>query len=196
MSNESTEPKKIQCPCCGQMTLTPPLNINTDLTDHYLSCIMTGVPFQHMYPLYNGKIKITVSLLSAADMLTVDSAVTLVKHWLETTSSDVYDKLGGMLRTYSFVQQVECLAETTKVYAPANAMIACAQEILKHRGSDDTKLTPTVADGLLQKYSNNDTLSPLPYQLIEAVCKTHVTLYNILTETGFDPNFWKGIELA
>ena len=198
MSDEPKEPKKIQCPCCGQMTLTQPLNINTDLTDHYLSCIMTGVPFHHIYPLYDGKIKITISVLSQEDMLTIDSAVTVVKDRLDATGNDKYDKLGGMLRSYAFVTNVECAGQTTKVYTPASSMIACAQEILKYRGVSDSEvgLTEEIFDELLKKYSNNETLSPLPYPLIEAVCKTHITLYNILTDTGFDPNFWKGIELA
>lgn len=198
MSDEPKEPKKIKCPCCGQLTLTPPLDINTELTDHYLSCIMTGVPFHHTYPLYDGKIKITISVLSSEDMLTIDSAVTFIKDKLDSTNNDVYDQLGGMIRAYAFVSNVECVGKTTKVYTPASSMLSCAQDVLKLRVSDepDIGLTPEAAEELLKKYKNNDILSPLPFPMLEAVCKTHITIYNILTETGFDPNFWKGIELA
>ena len=192
MSEEQKEPKKIKCPCCGQLTLTQPLEINTDLTDHYLSCIMSGVPFHHTYPLFDGKIEITISMLLSEDLLVIDRAVTKLEDAMKAEEEkDDFDRLGGMLRSYAFVKEIQFKSGQTKTYTPANDMIRCANLLI----TSEEPLKDTVKN-LLQQFNKNEILSPLPYPLIESVCKTHITLYNILTDTGFDANFWKGIELA
>jgi hypothetical protein len=41
-----------------------------------------------------------------------------------------------------------------------------------------------------------EKLSSLPDIMLQTIVRTHNDIYNILMQTGFDENFWKGIELA
>jgi hypothetical protein len=55
---------------------------------------------------------------------------------------------------------------------------------------------PDVLRGIYADCCNEEELSSMPDIMLRAVVKTHNDIYNILMETGFDANFWKGIELA
>lgn len=61
---EKKAPEFITCPCCGKPTLVKPLELNGPILDHYIACLVSGVPFSHTYPIYKGKLEVTVSRLT------------------------------------------------------------------------------------------------------------------------------------
>ena len=46
-TTKETEIEYVTCPCCGKPTLVRPIKIKGTVLDHYLTCIMSGVPFWH-----------------------------------------------------------------------------------------------------------------------------------------------------
>ena len=63
-NNAHSDDNLIVCPCCHQKTLHKPVKPNAQVTDQWMACLITGVPFNHTYPIYGGRINVTVTRLS------------------------------------------------------------------------------------------------------------------------------------
>lgn len=201
----------IKCPCCGELTLRKPLDIKSAVLEEYMASIISGVPFQHTYTLYK-QISVTVSVLSKEADRKMYMAGTLLDRLLRSLPAEkeelrAYAKeLSGTLQAYIYVTSIitERDGKTVKQMYPAEAVCKVCDELASLEGDICAyAVMPTPAAAILDKLvelhtrlCNESVLSTIPDVLIRAVVRTHMQLYNILMTTGFDENFWEGIELA
>lgn len=196
---KTTENKELmRCPCCGEMTLHRPLEIKSAVLDEYMASIISGVQFQHTYTLY-GSVDITVTILSKQDGRRVYTTLQMLDKIIKDTNTpdalkQKMDELYGTIQLYSTITNIRTRKDgmVQKRFTPAEAIMETCDSILA-LGSDiaNTNLEDIYADCCTE-----DKLSTMPDVMLRAVVKTHNDLYNVLLETGFDENFWKGIELA
>lgn len=201
----------IKCPCCGELTLRRPLDIKSAVLDEYMASIISGVPFQHTYTLYK-QIEVTVSILSKEDSRNVYTAVTLLDRFRDAIPSGAEElkavtrELAATIQAYIWITSVITTKDgrvTTQIY-PAETMRKACSDIIKLESDISAyAIAPdkllTTDDSIKQIHSTvckESVLSTVPDVIIRAVTKTHIDLYNVLMDTGFDSNFWQGIELA
>lgn len=212
IAEEQQENKEqfIKCPCCGELTLRKPLNIQSTVLDEYMASIIAGVPFQHTYTVY-GNVDINVTVLANADKLKMYTILQLIRN-LRTaiTASDEADKIkldefAAMLQLYSGVTNITAHKDNRllKSYEPAKAVWHVCDKLLEMQDAIHAFATGEangdVVNDVFKLYEENCTeavLSAVPDVMLRAITSTHTDLYNILMDTGFDENFWKGIELA
>lgn len=218
---QQEKPTKMKCPCCGEMTLNRPPEIKSAVLDEYMASIITGVPFQHTYTLY-GTVDVTVAILSKQQGRLLYTATQLLDRLIKTDV--IKDKqlvaalseLHGTMQLYSAIPSIKTYKEKRlqKEFTPADVVFtACAQlvhnqtNIEKYYWEPDYESVVQQGEGnfpdipglLMELYHNccqEEKLSSLPDLMLRAIARTHSDIYNILMETGFDENFWRGIELA
>ena len=203
----------IKCPCCGELTLRKPLDIKSGVLDEYMASIIAGVPFQHTYTLY-GNIDITVTVPTKAERRKLYSTLQLLDRIIKAIPAEreldkaVARELSGTLQAYSPITSVVTRSsnKVQKQFEPADALYKVCDAIIERQKElicldftgDNTDAAESVLQALKELHDSvcsETVLSAIPDVIIRAVTKTHVDLYNILMDTGFDANFWKGIEL-
>lgn len=205
---EETEQKYILCPCCRKSQIPKPVEIDSPIMDHYMSCIMTGVPFSHTYELYGGKLAITATMLAheeSLDLSIATSTLELCKAKMGGEMDETLSELIGMLNVYAQIDTISSHDKTKlnmkSLYNPKKVVFDICKDLNEKRykiiqndmTTDDIKKMIENAFALCK---NTSTMSALPAAILSTVQRTHDTLYSILVEAGFDPNFWKGIELG
>lgn len=196
----------VRCPCCGKFTLKRPLKPNQQFSDHWLACMTTGVQFNHTYPLYNGKLLITVTQLSAEVAINLDVACTALDILMDRAGSyiDSVDilQIRNMARLYVSIKDITVHGpgEHPQVFKPADAVDEALGLIrpIKQLLPDDTKRDewlPVLAKAC-DILSDPANVSSVPVQLLISVTETHNRLNGIMLDLGLDENFWKGIELV
>lgn len=208
---EEQDEKFLKCPCCGELTLRKPLDIKSAVLDEYMASIISGVPFQHTYTLHNS-IDITVAALSKAERNKIYAALQL----LDTLSNTIgetdpgsrakVNELAASIQLYYYVTEIQARRDDKVVssFTPANQMSSLCDTVIGYQprimayavGKDDP--TNVVADvvALYDINCTEKTVSAIPEVMLRAIVRTHIDLYNILMNNGFDVNFWKGIELV
>ena len=191
----------MRCPCCGKNTLRTPLNVNHELMDHYMSCVMTGVPFWHDYPLYNGKIILRITMLDKNRQQLLDR-ISLVLEMLGDSTDSQQEKLKVnqlrvLLRNLLHIEHVKMAnGPSMKVWSVATSLEDKISAILEQ---EDQKAHHISADAFNELYDlchNPAVVTGLSEQLISVAIDTHYRLSSILIAAGIDENFWDGIELA
>lgn len=205
LHNESAETDKqyILCPCCKTPTLTKPIKINEELVDHFICCMISGVPFWHKYQLFNGKLSVTVTNLTNTDLIKMMSACRVLDTLSKKYPQDNNDieNLITALRLYSNISDITLHREDTKTYTPIAVCNDIFTKILKiepYLALDDLSETP-VHDILEESFAiinTADIMSAVPQIQLLKIVGTHQQVYSILLDNGFDENFWTGIELA
>lgn len=203
MSQEELEQKFVQCPCCGQFTMRKPLKPNDRLVDHWLACMVSATPFSHTYPIYDGKINITVTQLSPD----IDDKVTAMTAALDSLKSKDWEELKvginlsnmlGAVRLFSIIPEITVFVKNnTNVYKPQEVVLGCYEDLMKAKHSNNDKETCLELLGKCYRQLTDQALvSALPFHILLATCETHTRLSVILQELGFDSNFWEGIKLV
>ena len=207
MAEEKKEPVKVKCPCCGELTLTQPLDVKSAVLDEYMAAIITGVPFSHTYGLYNGSVKITVESLSHKDSLLLSNSENILKEYRKRmedaggeqvkTAIGCISELEKTMRLYFSVTSIEMYRDKVlvKSYTPSEIMRNAATEIGSASLEGDVKLGNVITKAT-KDCLGPDATSTLPTTAVKAIVVTHGDLYNLLMDAGFDENFWAGIELA
>lgn len=197
---EATDTKQafVLCPCCGKPTLTRPVKINDELLDHYMSCIISGVPFSHTYPIYGGRIKITVSQLDEPMIQALRKTGRILDTWSseEDHDKEVFQELDHLIKLYCAITSISVSAgATTKELQPYNVVMSICKTISDYtETSGITKLD--LARKQLETMRSPQTAAGVPAAIVMGVIEAHQQIYNILLNAGFDVNFWEGIELA
>ena len=212
---EEKKEQKIKCPCCGETTLTKPLDIPSPILDEYLSSILSGVSFSHTYPLYGGKLEVTAVILdkqASRKRISILQMLTDLKRSVGT--SDVrkitlIEDLQGVINLYYNIQTINTYVDkklmssfepSAKINSLFDAILDNQQYVYHYvrqdyTGEDKDKIFDILQE-LYATYCTDTVLSSVPHLMLQAVVTTHSDLYNILLESGFDENFWHGIELA
>lgn len=208
---EEANDQLIKCPCCGELTLRKPLDIKSAVLDEYMASLISGIPFQHTYPIHNS-IDITVSVLTKTERTKIYSALQL----LDTLSKTIgetdpeartkVDDLDAALQLYSYITEIQTRKDDRVVatFTPANQMNMLCDAILKEQpeilsyaiAQDAPGDVVEKTAGLYDIYCTEKSVSAIPDVMLRAIVRTHIDLHNILMNNGFDANFWKGIELV
>lgn len=196
-------PEFITCPCCRKPTLVKPLELSGPVLDHYMACLVSGTPFSHTYPIYKGKLEITATRLSKEQeqkVLMASNVITQCEARLPEISS-VIRELNNMIKLYCCIKEIKLNAGDLKAFYPQDAVFVVCDGLT---GIRMDILSNTISNEDLTEKLNNwyktlvspSVLSAVPSTMIAGVVETHSQLYYILLESGFDVNFWTGIELA
>lgn len=190
------------CPCCHKPTLPYPMTHVPDaLADQYMACLVSGTPFMHTYPLYNGKVKITVTQMTSE----LRSIVERLLHAFDRLADSgvavdgiSFDMLKGVVRSLISVPSIEItVGAVVKVFQP-QAAVRKALEAFDKLAPGDVD-SPAVADtvrGVYRSLTNPAEVSGVPPLQIMTTIEAHARLLDVLMDAGFDENFWAGIELA
>jgi len=191
------------CPCCGKPTLPVPVTPNAQLLDHWLACMATGVPFSRTYPLYAGRVKITVTQLTPENA----DAVTAMCTKLSLIASNIIlddlslnvDMLASAAKICIGIESIEMKANGQDLlFKPAECVLKAA-ELLKQIDIGDSVDKGKLAN-VIREISDNlispKYMSAVPPKLLLLLLETHNKLYDVLLNAGLDKNFWDGIKLA
>lgn len=195
---------KIACPCCGQMTLSKPPNPGNILADHWVACMLAGVPFNRVYPLYGGKVQITVSSLSNEDADDYMAAVTLLSALELAEDRAKYEvdllNLRQYLNILVFIKKIEIRQkDKVQVYQPADTaahVIAGINKLRMDLSGDNRDACFQELLKFQKLLGSKDITSTIPLASLIRLVQIHNSINNIMTEAGFDSSFWEGIELA
>jgi hypothetical protein len=200
----SLDNAKVICPCCGKPTLDKPLAIKNNLLDHFLSCLITHTQFHHTYELFDGKIKVTCAQLDDKDkQLSKDIATSLQS--LVLVDDIIEDhKCIAIANTFYLMMHITSIQITAgdmpSLYHPqtvARSIVKdCLGAISKYKEDKSSIDIVNTVYSYYDKVTEPTLVSSLPTDVLAQVQETHEKLYNLLLESGFDGNFWKGIELA
>ena len=195
---EEQEDALMRCPCCGKNTLKTPLKVNQELMDHYMSCVMTGVPFWHDYPLYGGKIVLRITMLDNERQRLLDklsTALEILTEQVVQSEKLQANQLRVLARNLMHLEQVKMAnGPGVKVWQVAVTLTEKLRELF---GSDRTpKVVGEQFQELYDFCHDPEKVSGLSEQLLSVAIDTHYRLSSILIATGIDENFWQGIELA
>lgn len=194
------EEKMATCPCCGQSTLKKPVKVDSAIVDDYMAGIMTGVPFNHTFDMFNGKLRITVSSATRDEALKLYRFIFITEPF-SADSSMVRDLL-GLVNTYCSITNIDVSGrnDESRIYRPAEAVMSTCTKLLETWDGENLqeKKTEFLADlqKAYQTLSANDVLSSTPPMILNRVISDFRALETLLLEAGFDENFWKGIELG
>lgn len=198
---DEEEKKTYICPCCGHEMDAPPIKIDGKVVDDYLSSIMTGEPFSHTFPLFDGKLKIMIKAISREAGLVLYDFVLLVEPYTRE-SSQLRDML-GVVNAYCLVNRIILKTEKDEhVYLPAKAIMEEVTKIVDDYGKanmQDEEVKAKFLQDIQAAYhrlSNNDVLSSTPPMIMNRIIEDFKKLETMLLEAGFDENFWQGIVLA
>lgn len=203
-----TKEELIKCPCCGEMTLRKPLDTSKMgiVLDEYMASIISGVPFTHTYTVYDN-IDITVEVplkreaqalhraVQNLEQLRSTQMVTPLTEGINPGAKDKADKLRDaamMVQVYANITSIVTKKDgrTVKMYTPAE-IVKTFLSTVKDVGNN--------IELIVESYETADTpdnLSTVPELMLQAITATHARMYQVLMDTGFNENFWKGIELA
>ena len=194
----------MRCPCCGEMTLHKPLDIKSEILDEFMACILTGTNFSHTYTLYN-KVRITVATPTksyTSELYTALQIIDRARTLVDPDDTAVKVALGNLGKTINVYGTITEINTGSSVFHPSevvSAILATIIDLQKDLANKETDAYQAAIEQLIeiQKDICSETkLSAMPEFSIQAVTRMHTDLYNILMETGFDENFWKGIELV
>lgn len=199
---EVKKPEYITCPCCGKPTLVKPLELSGPVLDHYMSCLISGVPFSHTYPVYKGKLEVTVTRLSKEQEQAVkdtDAVLSNCEVLLSDRVSSIRE-LAQIIKLYVSIKDIR-IASASKVCYPQTVVLEVCEEIKKLRldvlaDTIDHQVLAEKLAGFLKVLMNPEAMSAVPSSMLAAIVETHSHLFYILMDSGFDVNFWNGIELA
>lgn len=190
------------CPCCGQPTLPYPVkHIPDDLADQFMACLLSGTPFTHTYPLYNGRVLITVTQMTAQARDIVEQLLHDIDRLVDSGVSIEgvsFDNMKGIVRTLISVNSIEIKANgTVKVFQPAeNLRKALATFRSLEPGDVESAAMKEKVAGIYRSLTDPSEVSGIPPAQIMTTVEAHARLLTLLMDAGFDENFWAGIELA
>ena len=207
--SEIPEVPKVLCPCCKHPTLSKPVELKGVLLDHYLSCLMTGTPFSHTYPIYNGRMHVTVTQLAKKNALKLDIVDKVIDKCFAGLSEDSIDSLSirqedmkGLLRVCACVTIIEMVATGANIIAQPSETVWGICNTLQEAKSEvfleklpEADILALIGDQI-KLMSDPALMSSLPAAMLISLVSSHNYIHNLLMEAAFDTNFWKGIELA
>lgn len=201
MPDEEKQPEMAVCPCCGQPTLKKPIKVDGKIVDDYLACIMTNVPFNHTFNLFDGKLKINVAMADRDEGLKLYRFICMVEP-LAPREIKVQDLL-GLVKTYGGIKRIDVKGRgnTEKTYFPEKHIAEVCNKLLtdwEYVDLTDAGKKQEFLKAVMTAYeqlSQPDLLSSTPPGVLARVMNDFRAMERIILEAGFDENFWKGIEL-
>lgn len=185
----------ITCPCCQKPTLQKPLNVKGAVLEHYMACMLTGVPFSHVYPIHNGRLQVTVTNLPRDTHRKLRQASNKLEQLASQDKSltELVDDLRGALNLYSRIETVELMLGGKQVLLMPSKSVLDAVDVFEA----SKELTDRAR---VEAFHANSTdaccVSAVPVPLLSNLIELHNQLFGLLLSVGLDENFWEGIGLA
>lgn len=109
--------------------------------------------------------------------------------------------LSNTIKVYCSVKDIRLHTGSDKVFYPQDAVMQICKELVAMRINvlaDSIERDELVKklNGFHQALVAADTISAVPSPMLASVVETHAHLFYVLMDSGFDVNFWKGIELV
>lgn len=179
--------QKITCPCCGEQTFFQPTKLDPVLKQHYLSCILTGVPYTKDYSLYDGAVTITMTQMKPKFTDSIVRIGTIAKLLQDTQKrTRIQDIIQRVFRLSCIVKIRVQLQDNHMEFNIQDTVNYILQNI-----TQDTSIQQL--NSYYQKLSDPKVVSSIPNAIIDTVIATHSNVLNLLTSCGFDQNFYSGI---
>lgn len=197
----------ITCPCCKQQTLIKPVEVNGEILDQFLACMISGQPFAHTYQMFQGKVGITVAHLTrefATRMRIISTKVDGLCTDLSYETRVKVTQIMDQMKLLCNIQSVQITGgQHSAEYQPAAVVSSCLDyldEVLTNTldAEPDTQTDQLldVFEKISKRINNPTEVSAVPQIALVNVVEAHAQVSSILIASGFDTNFWAGIELA
>lgn len=184
---EEKKPELIKCPCCGKITLEAPVKVNQDDLDKYIASIVSGVPYQKSYKLHRGAVSITVADCND----TVKDKMNLL---ITRTSQEVDEDLQQaqqlfMIRLFTLlpIVSIKVVGETDCNKDIQAVAVPLLDEALQHYKEKEW------LDAAYKRLMDPEQVTAVPKALLDKVVAKHMENCAILTDSGFDQDFFEGI---
>lgn len=200
-AEKQEKPDMAICPCCGKPTVKKPIKVDSKIVDDYMASIITGVPFNHTFEMFDGKLALTVGAVPRDTSILLYRFGFLVEPFA-ITDTPVADLL-GLVNAYHGIQKIVVnSSKGDKIYMPGTHIIEACKKLVEAWSGKDLTNAETKAEfiqAVQQLYiqlASTDVVSATPPAVITRVVNDFRALETIMLEAGFDENFWKGIELV
>lgn len=192
-TTETIETKKRICPCCGQSTLNQITDLDQATVDSYLACLMSGTPFSRTYPLFSGRILVTISGISdtyTPKLLRVSNY--LDKYLQDLSSASTYKiLLYKLLAIHSVTVTMQNKGNTITVQD--NIMNAIDQLLNCVSPEKSQSQNKQSVSKFIQTIVDPSVVSSLPAKYIDSILAAHNDILESLLKLGMDQSFSAGI---
>lgn len=202
-TGEEAGEQYVICPCCGKPTLKKPLNINGELLDRFLACVISGEPFTNTYKLYGGRVQIDTTMLDSISVMRTAVLEQHIREYASEFSGQIDAELSiflPLLRIYNSIRSIVVSSDGSSRVIPVSevlaGMISRMDDKVRDRKAENAEDCRRLLSDAISYLQGKDGIGVLPINVIGNIVSTHNSLYNILMDSGFDKNFWDGIELA
>ena len=175
------------CPCCGKQTFPVPAEIDSAEKEHYLACILTGVPYSKTYSLFDGRVQLEMAEAqpSFLDKLTRLSAKATL--WEDKQQKSVLSDIVTRLFRYHTIVSISVQVDSSRTIKKVRpAVEAILQEALSEE--DGNKF-----NSIYEKIVSPDVIGTISNLILDKVIITHNRVMDVLALSGFDDSFYKGI---
>lgn len=186
---EEKEKTLIKCPCCGKLTLEPPVKIKDEELDLYTACILTGEPYKKTYSLYNGLLEITVTGLTdeiKEKMNLLTSKFTFIENEEAKDMANLF-----IVRLFTLLPIVTITKKAPDREPETTVVQSNVLPIL------DEAFSHLQDKGWLEKHYkmllDSAFTCGITKTVLDKVCAQHLRTVELLQDNGFDENFFTGI---
>lgn len=187
MAEEKKEPRIIKCPCCGKMTLEAPVKIKQDDLDRYTASIITGAPYQKTYKMYKGALQVTVAVLP--DIIKDKMNILTTRAMQEENQELQQAQQLFTIRLFSLlpVLTIEVAGETPCKKDVRAITTPLLEDALVHYGEKEW------LDKAYKTLTDPENVTAFPRSVIDKIVAKHLQNYLLITDSGFDEDFFEGI---
>lgn len=174
----------IKCPCCGKLTLEKPFKIKEEDLDLYIASITTGVPYSKTYSLYEGKLKLTVCNMDEKTKDKMNLLVTRTNMEEEESLKEAQQLFIMRLFTLLPVIHIEITGkESCSVDLKAVTFPLLDEGLLHYKEK-------AWLDKAYARLMDPAEVTGVSKIVIDKVVAKHLENYSLLTDSGFDTDFF------
>lgn len=179
------EPLFTECPCCKQKTFELPLKPKQDDLQLYMACLLSGQPFKKTYSLWDGRIKIEATEISQQKLIAMQKVATKLAFADHGQISDMLKIISDVLFNKAYITKIMLYkdGQQEKVYDIEPIWYKAIQEVLKAQTKEDLQK-------ILKVLTSPQNVSAVSMSLLQKVVKTHNSITELLSLSGFDADFF------
>lgn len=178
----------IKCPCCGEQTFPKHAQLNQQIFNVFMACVLSQKPFTYTYSLFKDSISITCSEPTAAQ---IDKMSKLGRRIQELKDDKLKDLYKTVLFKLSAVWPLVSISinkkDEQKVYNIKDTLQSLYQKL------NNNEITEDLLTDVNNTLNDASKISSVPTLIINKVLDTHASNTQLLTTVGFDQDFYKGI---
>ena len=178
----------VKCPCCGKLTLQKPVKVKQSDLDLFLASTVTGVPYSKTYKLYKGAVAVTVAAVDEPAQDKMNILTTRMS--IEEPDEDLKEiQQLFVIRLYTLLPIISIkILNPDPIEKDVRAItLPLLQDALSNVKNKEwlQKAYERLCDPAL--------VGALPKAVLNKVVAKHLQNCALLTESGFDQDFFMGI---